>query len=280
MRTENQSDCGELLGSSGSSPSVRCAGLLILLLAMGVAHLTAAAPAESERLSARTAATQKTLGAQQQQTAAQNTVSPQKTEGAKPTLMTEDLGTDHLGGRVYSTGTDDIIVKILSAKEIREQALKKNRHSTGEVGFNNAIWMSGGGHERLIGSSHDGGKIVNLGKIPPCELVFSIKTSQRHTFKTGEASANPDNLPHAILRSFKSGMLQVWFEDKFSPKESGKSDRDFNDTVLQLTGGVVDNGVVVELLRVIKEQTGEARTTAIAMLKKADPKAAANAGFR
>jgi len=252
----------------------------MVLLTSGATLPTAAAPAEPESPSVRPATTQKPPGVPQLQPASQTIVATQKLDGAKSSPMPGDVGTDHLGGRVYSTGTEDIILKILSAKDIRDQALKKNRASSGEGGFDSAIWLSAAGRDRLVGSGHDGGKTVNLGKIPPCELVFSIKTPQRHTFRTGEAANNPDNQPHAVLRSFKSGMLQVWFEDTLIPKGSGKSDRDFNDTVLQLTGGVVDNGAVVELLRVIREQTGEARATAIAMLKKTDPKAAAAAGFR
>jgi uncharacterized protein DUF4114 len=166
-----------------------------------------------------------------------------------------------IGGRVYSTGTEDVIVKILPY----------------EAAFKNGLYLMSPGPPRFIAFNSDVGTIVNLGKLPAGEIVFGMKTPQNNMFEAGTGSRNPDQLPHAAIKTYKSGVIKVAFEDLSGPKGSG-SDRDFNDTVFQLSGGVSNNNAVGELLKVIKEQKGEVRDQAIAALKQINPKAAADAG--
>jgi hypothetical protein len=122
------------------------------------------------------------------------------------------------------------------------------------------------------------GRILNLGKFPPGEIVFAIQTPDGNTFKTGPATRNANNLPHVNVRTYLSGAIELWFEDQYGPR-GPTSDSDFNDLVVQLSGGVADNNAVAELLKTIREQTGEARQQAIVALKVINPKAAANAGL-
>jgi hypothetical protein len=91
---------------------------------------------------------------------------------------------------------------------------------------------------------------------------------------------NIDGLFHAIVRAYRAGILEVWFEDAPGPLHwrGGRSDRNFTDAAIQLRGGVSDTGAVADLLRIIKEQQGEPRQAAIDALKKINPKAAAMAG--
>ncbi len=65
-----------------------------------------------------------------------------------------------------------------------------------------------------------------------------------------------------------------WFEDAPGLIHTGRSDRDFNDIVISVTGGI-DNGKVADLLQIIQTETGQAREQALATLKKINPKAAA-----
>jgi hypothetical protein len=111
--------------------------------------------------------------------------------------------------------------------------------------------------------------------LPPGELVFAIKTPEQRVLQTGNASRNPDGFEHAMIRSFPSGTIEVWFEDL---NQTG--DRDFNDAVVQLTGGIADNSAVADLLKVIKEQKGEVRDAAISALKVINPQALAQAGVK
>lgn len=178
-------------------------------------------------------------------------------------LVREDNGTDNLGASVYSTGNEDVIVKILPCLS----------------GFNNDVYLLSPGPERAIASNRANGRVVNLGKLPAGEIVFGVRTPEKKLFQVGDGTRNPDGLPHAFVKTFKSGVLQVRFEDLSGPK-GRRSDRDFNDAVFQLSGGVADNSAVADLLKMIKEQKGETRAAAITALKKINPRAAANAGFR
>lgn len=83
---------------------------------------------------------------------------------------------------------------------------------------------------------------------------YNPKTNySRYTFGT-KADANPDGLQHFIARSYydkatKEHWTLIGVEDLFGTKESGTSDRDFNDAVFAirgLTGDPVDPTPVPE----------------------------------
>jgi hypothetical protein len=187
-----------------------------------------------------------------------------------------------MGGRIFSTGTEDIKVKIISLT-----ARTSPRNTIGgrltdqpvESAFNNGIYLFSPAPEHFIGFSRQHGRVVNLGKLPAGELIFGIKTPQNYRFQTGAASKNPDHVPHAIVKSFVSGTMEVWFEDEAGVRLPA-SDRDFNDAVIELSGGITRDSSVTDLLSLIHEQKGEAREKAIAELKKLDPKTALQAGLR
>jgi hypothetical protein len=185
---------------------------------------------------------------------------------AAPVQITDQSQVQRLGGTVYSTGAEDVIVKILE----RTRQPTPNGVMTNVSAFNSGIYLVSTTPERFIGFPRQGGKVMNLGKLPPGELVFAIKTPEQRVFQTGPASRNPDGFEHAIIRSFPSGTIEVWFEDL---NQTG--DRDFNDAVIQLYGGVADNSAVADLLKIIKEQKGEVRDAAISALKVINPKALA-----
>jgi hypothetical protein len=210
--------------------------------------------------------------------------SQEKLQGATPVFIPVDLGTANIGGRVYSTGTDDIILTILTPSGWGETRTVVVGGKTLVMpnpnisAFNDAIYILSPGQARFVASNCQHGRQVNLGKLPPGEIVFAISTPQRNVFRTGDGSRNPDALPHASIKTFRSGPIEVWFED-LSGLARTQSDRDFNDAVFQLSGGVSDNNGVAELLKTIKEQKGELRDAAIAALRQANPKAATIAGF-
>jgi len=199
-------------------------------------------------------------------------------EKAAPVLM--DKCTEQVGGSVYSTGTDDIIVKIIHPVPAAGGIRRERTYV--ESGFRNGIYLLSAKGERFIGLSSET-REVSLGKLPAGELIFAIKTPERNLFQTGPASRNPDHLEHAIIKTYLTlgielSRIEVWFEDLYGPKRA--SDRDFNDTAIQIRGGVANNGAVADLLKTIATEKGETRQQAIAALKELNPKAAANAGFK
>jgi hypothetical protein len=198
---------------------------------------------------------------------------------AVPADLLVDTWTERFGGPIFSTGADDVIVRIRGVEDIQPVSL------VGDRTFNPSPWTSGiylvsPPPGRLIGSNRQGGREINLGKLPPGELIFAVTTTDGFTLRTGDSSRNPDALYHAITRTYRSGLIEVWFEDApgLLHCAGGRSDRNFTDAVIELRGGVSDTGAVADLLKVIKEQQGEPRQAAIDALKKINPKAAALAG--
>ena len=189
-------------------------------------------------------------------------------------VETVDYGNFKLGGTVFSTGTEDVIVRILDSTLVRTLPLGHRQVDLSP--FNAGVYLLSPGPARFIGSNKQAGNTINLGTLPAGELIFGLSVPEYNSyFQTGDASRNLDKLDHVIFRTFKSGPMELWFEDALGPKGTGRSDRDFNDLVLSVSGGV-DNGTVAGLLQAIQLQTGEGRNTAIALLKKVNPKAAAN----
>ncbi len=186
-----------------------------------------------------------------------------------------DTWINHIGGSVYSTGTDDIILKVLVPNDLPWPGEvftaviggKPVRLPNPNVSaYINGLYILTPSPARFVATNRQYGRILNLGKFPPGEIVFAIQTPDGNTFKTGPATRNADNLPHVYVRTYLSGAIELWFEDQYGP-QGPASDSDFNDLVVQLRGGVADNNSVAELLKTIREQTGEARQQAIAALR-------------
>ena len=161
-----------------------------------------------------------------------------------------DSGVDRLGGRLYSTGRQNVLVTILNPSS--QRAPMTGRHEGSPL--NSEIYLINQGREIFIGKSKQAGKVVNLGKLPQGELVFAIKTIDQVMLRSGDGaknpdSKNPDKLLHAFTRTFNSGAIQILFEDELGPKNKpglsrmAPSDRDFDDVVIQLSGDVVTAGV-------------------------------------
>jgi len=177
-------------------------------------------------------------------------LSPQQTQLAAPRLTNSFV--DHFGGKVYSTGTADIQLTIWPSTPGPLPPRLKWTQARSWVKC--GVYLVSPGPERFLGDNIPGGVSVNLGKMPAGELIFAIKTYDGYTLKTGDATRNPDTLVHAFTRMFSSsGMIQVWFEDAPGPIHTGRSDRDFDDICIQLSGGVADE-TLNELAKLAKEQ--------------------------
>jgi len=194
-----------------------------------------------------------------------------------------DNGRVLLGGKVFSTGTDDILLTVPSPSGLPypEESIttvingQRVRVPNPNVSaFVNSIAILAPGAPRVVASNRQHGRTINLGKFPAGEIIFGIQTSQGLLFQTGDGSRNPDHVPHSITKSYLSGVIEVWFEDQPGSRLPA-TDRDFNDAVFQLRGGVADNNAVAEFTKIIREQQGEARQQAINALRQINPKALA-----
>jgi hypothetical protein len=199
------------------------------------------------------------------------------TVNLKPPAQTNifDFGTFTLGGSVYSTGAADVIVQILGPDMVRP--LPRGHNKPDLSPFNSGLWLLSPGQPRYIGSNHELGKTVNLGTFPAgVEVVLALKVDDYNCFlRTGNPTNNIDHLDHVIFRTFSRGPMELWFEDAPGPLGWGRSDRDFNDLVISLGGGV-DRGAVAGLLQAIQVEKGPGRDNAIAALRRINPQAAAN----
>ena len=186
-----------------------------------------------------------------------------------------DYGVFKPGATIYSSGTADVIVQVLNPMLVRPLQRGQPRLDAKSPG-SDGVYLLTSDKPRYIGSVKDAGKTINLGKLPPGELIFGLRVNEYNCyFKTGDASRNPDNLVHANIRTFKSGgLVEIWFEDAFGPKGTDRSDRDINDLVLQVSGGI-DNGDVSGLVQAVQKQPAASREATISELKKVDPKLAA-----
>src|SRR5262249_15561357 len=137
---------------------------------------------------------------------------------------------DVMGGRVFSSGTEDILLTILphsSGPHPPREKLWTDARTT----VSSRICLVSPGSERFIGNNIPGGVSVNLGKLPAGEIIFAIKTIDGFTFQNGGADRNPDNVIHAFTRTFAAGQVQVWFED--SAVNGGRRDNDMDDVAIR-----------------------------------------------
>jgi hypothetical protein len=238
--------------------------------AAGVAVTPAPAQAPASSAPTTTGPGQSPLKAEPDQAGSSATV---KLKPAQTNVI--DFGTFTLGGSVYSTGAGDVIVQILDSNMVRP--LPRGHNKPDLSLFNSGLWLLSPGQPRYIGSNHELGKTVNLGTFQAgVEVVLALKVDDYHCFlQTGNPTNNIDNLDHVIFRTFSRGPMELWFEDAPGPLGWGRSDRDFNDLVISLGGGV-DRGAVAGLLQAIQVEKGPARDNAIAALRRINPQAAAN----
>jgi hypothetical protein len=193
-----------------------------------------------------------------------------------------DLGQAVLGGGVFSTGTEDILLRVLTPSGLPypEEAVttviagrRVRLPNPNVAAFTDTICIVVPGPARALATNRQYDRTLNLGKLPPGEIIFAIRTPDGNFFKTGDGSRNNDGQPHAIVKTFISGAIQVWFEDQAGSRLP-VSDRDCNDAVFELTGGVANNNAVADLTKIIKEQQGQARQEAFEALKRINPRAA------
>jgi hypothetical protein len=193
---------------------------------------------------------------------------------ALPGAQSIDYGVFQFGGRVYSTGTEDVIVRVLDQNSVRP--VERGHNLPGLSPFNNGVYLLSPGQPRFLGSNKQVGNTINLGKLPPGELIFGLRVNEYNCyFQTGPALRNIDKLDHVSMRTFKyGGYVELWFEDARGPKGTDRSDRDFNDLVLSVSGGI-DNGAMADFVNTVEQLPVETREATIAALKKVDPKRAA-----
>jgi hypothetical protein len=136
-----------------------------------------------------------------------------------PTSPTQSM----LGGRVLSTGQDDILVTLVKMPRFYDAELR--------------LVMP---ESRLLGTNFNAGARINLGKLPAGEIVLGLKiTSTGLLYPTGPGLRNPDGYPHAVVQNGgtpEAPLVYVGFEDMMT---ANTSNRQFNDAVVQLSGGVV-----------------------------------------
>jgi hypothetical protein len=235
-----------------------------------------AAPSAASSQAARSAPS-----AAGQQNAVSNRGPAQDPAAANAGVTLVDNGRVLLGGKVFSTGTDDILLTVPSPSGLPypEESIttvvngQRVRVPNPNVSaFVNSIAILAPGAPHVVASNRQHGRTINLGKFPAGEIIFGIQTSQGLLFQTGDGSRNPDHVPHSITKTYLSGVIEVWFEDQPGSRLPA-TDRDFNDAVFQLRGGVADNNAVAEFTKIIREQQGEARQQAINALRQINPKA-------
>jgi hypothetical protein len=182
-----------------------------------------------------------------------------------------------LGGKVYSTGLEDIWVRLIPQDPTKEKAYLSQIH------------IISPGKKRHLGSNYES-KFLNLGKIPAGEIqIEPWNTVERAALQTGPASRNEDGLPHATVRQLPTGVVDVRFEN--SPglpegKRINKSpfdpqwvhDHYFQDAILEFSGGVTADPMVMALLTMLKDPDPEKRKTATTALRQVYPKIARAAG--
>lgn len=119
-----------------------------------------------------------------------------------------------LGTRLYASGSD-VAVSILPS----------------EAGLDSYLWLTSP-HRIPVASNRETGRVVNLGAVSPgAELRFGLQVSSGYWYYTGDASRNPDGLPHAKVSYLSPGVARVGFEDLF-----GGGDWDFDDHTFIFSG--------------------------------------------
>ena len=188
-----------------------------------------------------------------------------------------------LGGRVYSTGLDEVYVRIIPVDRVSWKL---------ERPYTSRIYLLAPGRKRLLGSNFDD-RVVRLGRLPAGEIKLGIDTygADAGSVQTGPGERNPDRLPHAKVTQLPSGVVEVRFEDLLglperrglksgnSPAEQAYAHRNFlSDVIVQFSGGVTGSDVVMQTLEMLKDPNPEVRKVAAYALKTCCPQIARSAG--
>ncbi|OZH53430.1 hypothetical protein AFK68_17700 [Hydrocoleum sp. CS-953] len=96
--------------------------------------------------------------------------------------------------------------------------------------FDSYLWLASP-YRRPIASNRETGKVVNFAVSPGEELLFELQVSTGYRYYTGDASRNPDGIPHAKVSYLSPGVARVGFEDIF-----GGGDWDFDDHTFMFYG--------------------------------------------
>jgi hypothetical protein len=146
------------------------------------------------------------------------------TNGAPAATMPQTVAaTSMLGGRVLATGQDDVIVTLLKMPRYYDAELR--------------LLMP---EQRLLGSNFSAGATINLGKLQAGEIILGMKVnSTGQVYPTGPGLRNPDGMPHAVVQiggTKEAPLVYVGYEDVMT---AYTANRQFNDAVMQFSGGVV-----------------------------------------
>jgi hypothetical protein len=131
-----------------------------------------------------------------------------------------------LGGVLYATG-GPVSVKVEDA----------------EAGYTSELWLKdpNGGDPTYLGTNREVGKVITLPAYPVgTPLVFYIVVEgpgAGNTFTMGDGTANPDGVPHAIVKVTGPGQALVSFEDLIYDPLSPVVP-DYDDNVFSFTGVV------------------------------------------
>jgi hypothetical protein len=217
---------------------------------------------------------------------------------SQPVRVEEDISVDlsGLGGAVYSTGLEDVWVRLFSQKLYSGDGLHSG---DGDVPYfswiylfatNRQTWLTN--TEICLGSNHeDEDKFIKLGRLPAGEIRIRVQnTVEGNIVETGTASRNPDGLRHATVRKIPDGVVEVRFEHSPGLTEarlmSGTHlerlrahNHFFHDCILQFGGGVTLDPTVFTLLTMSKDTDPEKRKVAKTALKQIHPNIARSAGI-
>jgi hypothetical protein len=186
-----------------------------------------------------------------------------------------------LGGTVFSTGLDEVFVRIVPVQQV---SWKRERP------YRSQIYLLAPGEKRLLGSNFDD-RVVRLGRLPAGEIKLGID-SPEGSFQTGPGDRNRDSLPHAKVTGLPSGVVEVRFEDLHGLREAKRlasgnaAERAYahrnllSDVIVQFSGGVTADAAVMQALKCLKDPNPDVRNAAAYTLKVACPQIARSAGVR
>lgn len=142
--------------------------------------------------------------------------SPTYAQTSAPVTSTSEPIT---GGRLYATGTE-ITIAVLP---------------TEGTFYTSELLLFDGASSRVLTTNDATGTVVPIGAfLSGTELVFGIRVLDTgQVYRTGPSDRNPDDTPHATVQFLEPGRIRLAFEDVY-----GGGDKDFDDAVFELRGGV------------------------------------------
>jgi len=206
-------------------------------------------------------------------------VAPARSKGLVSVQHVERFSLLGLGGRVYSTGLEEVYVRIVPVNRVSWKI---------ERPYTSGIYLLAPGKKRFLGSNYDD-RVVRLGRLPAGEIELGID-SPEGSLQTGPGERNPDKLPHAKVTQLPSGVVEVRFEDllglperrglrSVNSAEQAYAHRNFlSDVIVQFSGGVTGSDVVMQTLEMLKDPNPEVRKVAAYALKTCCPQIARSAG--